>query len=85
MHWLAHNKDRTGGILMLLIGLATVFGALRYKMGGLANIGPGFFPAAVGAMLAFVGFLITITAASNELDERDRLPPEWRGLPRYSI
>jgi len=76
-------KDFFGGALMVLIGVATVVGGARYSIGSLNRMGPGFFPVAVGALLALVGLAI-VGAAWLE-----RAPPvaeiwslrraEWRG------
>ncbi|WP_458766255.1 tripartite tricarboxylate transporter TctB family protein [Cupriavidus basilensis] len=56
------KKDYYGGGLMTLIGLATLVAGLQYRTGTLSHMGPGFFPAAVGALLAIVGVLIAISA-----------------------
>ncbi|NUA32126.1 tripartite tricarboxylate transporter TctB family protein [Cupriavidus basilensis] len=47
---------------MTLIGLATLVAGLQYRTGTLSHMGPGFFPATVGALLAIVGVLIAISA-----------------------
>ena len=59
------RKDYYGGALMVLTGLAAVFAGLQYHTGTLSRMGPGFFPVAVGALLAFVGVLIASSARNQ--------------------
>lgn len=56
------NKDYYGGALMVIIGLAAVYASVQYKLGTLQRMGPGFFPCAVGALLAVTGLLIALSA-----------------------
>ncbi len=64
---------------MTLIGLAALGGGLKYRVGTLERMGPGFFPAAVGAVLALVGVAIVLTAAPASGGSGERVRPEWRG------
>ncbi|MDB5754543.1 MAG: tripartite tricarboxylate transporter TctB family protein [Massilia sp.] len=75
-----YNRDYYGGGLMLLIGLGAIREGLSYKMGTLVRMGPGFFPVALGVLLALVGVAIVIgaKAAIPEGEEKQRRP-EWRG------
>ncbi|GAB3630015.1 hypothetical protein PTE30175_04838 [Pandoraea terrae] len=59
------RKDYYGGGLMTLVGLAAVVAGLQYRTGALSRMGPGFFPVAVGSLLALVGVLIAVTARSE--------------------
>lgn len=59
------KKDYYGGTLMVLVGLAAVVSGLQYHTGTLSHMGPGFFPVAVGALLAFVGVLIAASARNQ--------------------
>lgn len=59
----SRRKDYYGGGLMILIGLAAMYGGSRHPIGTLARMGPGFFPTAVGALLAVVGLLIALSAS----------------------
>jgi hypothetical protein len=59
------KKDYYGGALMALVGLAAVSAGLHYQTGTLRQMGPGFFPVAVGALLAFVGVLIAVSSPSD--------------------
>ncbi|RDK08014.1 hypothetical protein DN412_22955 [Cupriavidus lacunae] len=50
---------------MTLVGLAAVAAGLQYHTGTLSHMGPGFFPVAVGALLALVGVLIAMSARGD--------------------
>ncbi len=60
-----NRKDYYGGALMVLIGMGAIYGGTDYKIGTLGHMGPGFFPAALGALLALTGVLIAISARSG--------------------
>ncbi len=56
------KKDYYGGALMVLVGVAAVVAGVDYRVGELARMGPGFFPVALGSLLALVGLLIAASA-----------------------
>lgn len=60
------NKDYYGGALMVIVGLAAVYASVQYKLGTLQRMGPGFFPCAVGALLAVTGLLIALSARGGQ-------------------
>lgn len=62
------KKDYYGGALMVLIGLVAVYAGLDYKTGTPAHMGPGFFPVAIGALLALSGLLIALSARADTGD-----------------
>ncbi|AUL48380.1 tripartite tricarboxylate transporter TctB [Bordetella trematum] len=47
---------------MVIVGLGAVYAGTQYHLGSLSHMGPGFFPAAIGTLLAFVGLLIALSA-----------------------
>ncbi|AZS82474.1 MULTISPECIES: tripartite tricarboxylate transporter TctB family protein [Achromobacter] len=51
---------------MVLIGLGAIYGGSGYHIGTLSHMGPGFFPAALGGLLALTGVLIAVSARSGE-------------------
>jgi hypothetical protein len=78
------NKDYYGGGLMLLLGLGAIWQGFDYQIGTLSRMGPGYFPVAIGAILALMGILIMAGAISQsangaEHDVKTSHPPEWRG------
>ena len=74
------GRDYAGGMLMAAIGLAAAFQGSSYKLGTLERMGPGFFPTALGVILAAVGVAIAVTARFARYEgELEVLAPEWRG------
>jgi putative Ca2+/H+ antiporter (TMEM165/GDT1 family) len=74
--------DFWAGLLCLAIGLGTLWLANDYSIGTLGAMGPGFYPAMLGALLAMVGVMIAATGAeAAEPDPLHAVPagPEWRG------
>ena len=74
--------DTWAGVLCIAIGLAVLWEANRYSIGTLGEMGPGFYPAVLGILLAVTGALITL--AGSDIVEDDPLHatpmrPEWRG------
>lgn len=72
-------KDYLGGALMFLLGAWAALQGLGYQVGTLSHMGPGFFPTAVGAILALSGLAIAFTGKPDPQAEEKALPPEWRG------
>lgn len=77
---LCFSKDYYAGALMVVVGVSAAYAGLSYDVGTLTSMGAGFFPVAVGALLAFVGILIATLArdlpkpAPNTTDPHSRLP-----------
>lgn len=59
------KKEQFGGALMAVIGLAAACASVGYGTGTTARMGPGFFPCAVGLLLAFTGLLIALSARAD--------------------
>jgi hypothetical protein len=74
----SYNKDYYGGALMILIGLAAVYQGTRYQLGTLARMGPGFFPSAVGAILAAIGLAIALSARPAVVEAGAHPAFDWR-------
>jgi hypothetical protein len=56
---LRNNKDFFSGLLFTVAGLAAMIVALRdYPLGTSLNMGPGYFPALLGGILAVFGLVI---------------------------
>ena len=82
MHFLSNKRmrDYAGGVLMIVIGLAAAIRGSGYRMGTLEHMGPGYFPTALGVILALTGAAIAIAARFTVYEgEEAVLPPEWRG------
>ncbi len=75
-----NRKDFLGGGLMLLLGLGAAFQASHYELGSLRRMGPGYFPLALGVILAVTGLLIMLASLrSVAAVAAVRVRPEWRG------
>ncbi|HTH96563.1 MAG TPA: tripartite tricarboxylate transporter TctB family protein [Stellaceae bacterium] len=81
-----YTRDYYGGGLMSLIGLFAFVQGTHYDVGSLTQMGPGFFPAALGVILVVLGVGIAGSARRSqalvELDipeEEAHHAPEWRG------
>jgi putative Ca2+/H+ antiporter (TMEM165/GDT1 family) len=74
--------DYYAGGLVMLLGIGAAVTGSGYEMGSLTRMGPGFFPTALGVLLAFVGVLIAGSAFYSEAPEENAAgsaPPDWRG------
>lgn len=60
------KKDYYAGALMVIVGLAAAYAAAGYHLGTLARMGPGFFPCAVGVLLALIGVAIAVSARTDD-------------------
>lgn len=56
------HRDIAGGMLMTAIGLFIIVFAQRYQIGTMDNMGPGYFPLALGVLLSLFGLMIAIPA-----------------------
>ncbi|MGB7257853.1 MAG: tripartite tricarboxylate transporter TctB family protein [Pseudolabrys sp.] len=76
------KKDYYAGGLMILLGLIAAIEGQNYNIGTLRQMGPGFFPVALGILLIFLGLLIAGTSLGVNVDGDDTVLPEkleWRG------
>jgi hypothetical protein len=82
------NKDHLAGALMVLVGVGAIYFVRPLALGTLVQMGPGYFPTALGALLICVGVAIAIGAARRPADvraaeprtaEQQNIRPDWRG------
>jgi hypothetical protein len=75
------KRDYYAGALMILVGLVAAQDVRHYAIGTLRQMGPGYFPLALGALLILLGILIAGTASTGgPTDEEAAMPRnEWRG------
>lgn len=74
--------DLAGGALLVLLGLGAAWEASSYGLGELRNIGPGFFPMALGFVLAGFGVAVML---EGRLSTAVLPPMPWRALGSISI
>jgi hypothetical protein len=66
-----NQKDVAAGLLYVAFGAAFSLGALGYKMGDPARMGPGWFPFWIGILLVIVGaFTATAGVKSRAGEEK---------------
>ena len=78
----AQRRDYYAGALIMILGAGAAIVGSRYQIGTLTRMGPGFFPTALGTLLALIGVAIAGTAAySKEPDTHsaESIKPDWRG------
>jgi hypothetical protein len=79
----ARRRDYIAGALCSALGVGTVTEASRYSIGTLGAMGPGFYPAVLGAILAVTGVLIAANASDHETADPLHAVTErvdWRGV-----
>lgn len=73
------GRDYVGGVLMIALGLGAAWQGSTYEIGKMSRMGPGFFPVALGVILALAGIAIAVTARfEQDAVDAAPLPPEWR-------
>jgi hypothetical protein len=84
-------RDHFGGLLLVIIGLWAAFQGQGYDVGTLRQMGPGFFPTALGIILALTGVVLfgTAIAANARLAAALKMAGgdahnEFGNQPRYS-
>ncbi len=81
MQALLHKRDFYAGALLIILGCGAILAARENAYGTLMHMGPGFFPTALGVILASIGVLIAGMALGS-LNHPDRILPEnpqWWG------
>jgi|ERR1700678_1725836 hypothetical protein len=66
------SKQRYAGLLLIFFGGFAVIAAQRYPIGTATNMGPGFFPAALGIMLLLLGGAAQFGPSEEESDPVSR-------------
>jgi len=78
-----YNKDYYGGALMILLGGSAAYAAQSYNIGSLAHMGPGYFPFAVGILLALTGVLIALNAKKTGTGDEAVLVGHKHEIPDF--
>ena len=65
-----HVRINPPGLVIVAFGLAMAAMAATYPLGSLLRPGPGFFPVAIGLLLAALGAGIAVEARQADADER---------------
>ena len=78
------QKDFFAGLLFIAIGLGFAWGATDYELGGTARMGPGYFPMALGALLAALGAVIAFKALVIETADGEPVG-RWAWRPLFFV
>ncbi len=89
----SRNRDYYAGMLVALIGAGAIYEGWQYGVGGLSNMGSGFFPVMLGSGMVLMGALMAV--ARSPAPERHAIQghaiqghaiqghairaPDWRG------
>ncbi len=74
------NRDYYAGGLVILLGCGAIVQGSTYGIGTLRSMDSGYFPVALGVVLALLGAGIVATAQRNIPEGEEKFPPpEWRG------
>lgn len=75
------QKDFFSGLMFMGVGVAFAWGASSYTVGNGARMGPGYFPLALGVLLAVLGSVITFKALVVETVDGDKIGAfAWKPL-----
>ncbi|MEZ5738507.1 MAG: tripartite tricarboxylate transporter TctB family protein [Burkholderiaceae bacterium] len=77
-------RDLAAGVLLLALGLfVALYAGAHYRVGEAARMGPGFFPAALGWVLAALGLAIGLLAFRKSVQALQ--PPRFAWRPLLAI
>ena len=75
-----NHKDMAAGLIYVVAGGGFGLGALNYKLGDAARMGPGWFPFWVGMLLVVVGLATIATAMRPHAADERILKPNLRTM-----
>ena len=78
------QKDFFSGLMFMGVGVAFAWGAVTYKVGDGARMGPGYFPLMLGVMMAVLGVAITFKSLVVETVGGDKIG-KWAWKPLVFI
>lgn len=84
MLWINHQKDFASGLLLAVIGAGFALGAADYPVGEAASMGPGFFPRALGILLAGLGVILAIKSVGGRVHKHGEIG-RWDLRPLFFI
>jgi len=70
---LRNNMDFWAGLMFAGIGAGAMWGARNVPFGSALNMGPGYFPTAIGALLVVLGGVILLRG----LRRAEKIPGGW--------
>ncbi len=74
----ARKRDYYAGALTALIGAGSIYEGQQYGIGGLADMGSGFFPVVLGVGMVVMGAVMALARSPAPADHVAQAP-DWRG------
>lgn len=74
------HRDVCSAVILLLLALATGLQALRFPLGNLKKVGPGFFPIVLSVALGCLSFALLIKGLCSREKERVKWPAQWTAI-----
>ncbi len=75
-----NQRDFWSGVMFLVLGVLFVIFSQAYQLGTPARMGPGFFPAMLGALMALLGLLVAWRSLARTADRTELERVGWREL-----
>ncbi|MEO7939667.1 MAG: tripartite tricarboxylate transporter TctB family protein, partial [Burkholderiaceae bacterium] len=78
------TRDLFGGLILIALGaFVSLYAANHYVVGQAERMGPGYFPVALGWLLAILGLVVALFAFKPSLHHTT--PPKFRPRPFFAI
>ncbi len=68
-----HQKNLATAFIFIALGIVAMVFSVAYKLGTAANMGPGYFPFALGAILTVLGIIVATQSLSIPPDKSSRI------------
>ncbi len=65
-----NRRDFYAGIMFIIFGLGFLGFSMQYEMGTAAKMGPAYFPAVLGGILAILGLVIAFNSTASSASQR---------------
>ena len=78
-----NQEDFWAGMMFIGFGVLAIYISLDYPMGTAMRMGPGYFPTYLGAIMAVLGVIITITSIKSEVTKVS--PFAWKPMILLSV
>ncbi|GAB1577606.1 MULTISPECIES: tripartite tricarboxylate transporter TctB family protein [Bordetella] len=75
---LRNRQDFWSGVMFIALGLGFAWKAASYQMGTAARMGPGYFPFALGLVLAVLGAIVLLGSLAKNATETHVDKFDWR-------
>lgn len=70
MQWIRNQQDFASGLLFSAVGTAFALGASLHPVGSLEEMGPGYFPRALGIILVILGLVLVSRSVGRRPQRR---------------